>query len=264
MQSRLAAVELLSDRPVQQVQPRQCALDRGRNRRSFTQPGDLGVHFPDHLADAARIQQRAVDRLLLVLERLELGIDALGERVQGLEIGAGVERQHLALREVAELAVEPLERAFGDRDQFLKPLGTPSQFLGALDVFGCPDLGSQHESLERRDSCLQGIDARRRLAHLFRASADLFEHLTEGRRPLLEPCDHARYSVGVVSLDDGDQRLEPLALGADAGEELLVPCDLWREVAVTLTSELRKEFHRCSGAGCSRELSNGRAVRHPR
>ena len=161
-----------------------------------------------------------------------------------------IERQHLALREVAEPAVQPLECALRKRDQVLERLGAPPDLLRALHVFARPDLGPQHEVFERRDSRFNRIDARRRLAHLFGAGADLVEHLGERRRALLEARDHARDGVGAVSFDGVDQALEALTLDADADEELLVSSDLGSEGDVALTSELRKEFHRCSGAGC--------------
>ena len=76
---------------MQAIQPGQGVIDVCGNSRSLAKPGDLGVHFPDHLGDAARIQQRPVDRLLLVLERLHLDVDALRQGVQGLQVAGRVE-----------------------------------------------------------------------------------------------------------------------------------------------------------------------------
>ena len=77
---------------------------------------------------------------------------------------------------------------------------------------------------------------------LLGAAADVVHQQCERGGPLLEPGNHLRHGLDVVSLENSDQTLEPLAFAPNLGEELFEPGDLGREgcgLDVALASELR-------------------------
>ena len=51
---------------------------------------ELHFHLPDHLVHAARFDECVLDHRLLVLERLDLGGDVLGQRVQAAQLRIGI------------------------------------------------------------------------------------------------------------------------------------------------------------------------------
>jgi hypothetical protein len=86
------------------------------------------------------------------------------------------------------------------------------------------------------------LDAGCRLTSLLGAVADVLHQLCERRGPLLEPGNHLRHGLDVVSLENSDQALEPLAFAPNLGEELFEPGDLGRQgwgLDVALAGELR-------------------------
>ena len=109
-----------------------------------------------------------------------------------------------------------------------------------MHVLRCPGLGSEDEPFEGYDACFQRVDACGRLTHLLRAMADVIYQLAERCGALLEPRNHARHGIDVVSVENGDQVLEPFTFAANLGEELFEPGDLRREgvvLDVALASE---------------------------
>ena len=77
--------------------------------QAFVQPVDLDVHVPDHLVETVGFDDRALDRMLLALERLGLLGDMLGERVEAGEFLLRRLAQLLELHQRAEFLLDLLD-----------------------------------------------------------------------------------------------------------------------------------------------------------
>ena len=78
-------------------------------KTAFIQFADLHVHRPDHLVEAVRFDDRSLDGMLLILERLDLLIDVFGERVQAGHPLFGVPAQLLEFGQRAQALFDILD-----------------------------------------------------------------------------------------------------------------------------------------------------------
>ena len=80
---------------------------------ALVQVADLDVHVPDHLVQAVRLHDRAIDRVPLPFQRLGLLSDVLGQRVERAKLLIGRLAQFLELHERPEPLLEVLDRLDG-------------------------------------------------------------------------------------------------------------------------------------------------------